>query len=84
MSDVFLRFSSTLCWAESHAHPSQIMQGQPVAPKHAKWRIGSGGIRIENLRLVALERVSLGDWQLRLINRWPEFRCLLPTLVPMK
>ncbi len=37
----------------------------------AKWRVGSRGIKLEDLMLVGLQHVSMGSWQahVRLIRR---------------
>ncbi|KAF9784364.1 hypothetical protein BJ322DRAFT_844428 [Thelephora terrestris] len=42
------------------------MQGKPIQPNYAMWRVGQDAIRPEDLRLAALEQVSAGSWQPRL------------------
>jgi len=47
------------------------MEGIQIDPNHASWRVGQGGIRIEDLRLAAYEQVSTGSWQVRLFYTPP-------------
>ncbi|KAF9784361.1 hypothetical protein BJ322DRAFT_844285 [Thelephora terrestris] len=42
------------------------MQGKPIQPNYAMWRVGQDAIRVEDLRLATLEQVSAGSWQTRL------------------
>ena len=42
------------------------MEKQDVAPEHRQWRVGPNGIRLEDLRLAALEQVSTNSYQPRL------------------
>ena len=32
-------------------------------PSEARWRVGTRGIRLEDLMLVGLQHVSMGSWQ---------------------
>ena len=51
---------------------SQEMEGQTMEdPSEAKWRVGTRGIRLEDLILVGLQHVSMGSWQahFRLVER---------------
>ena len=45
------------------------MQGKPVDPNYAMWRVGRDGIQVEDLRLAAFEQVSIGSWQVRLFYK---------------
>ena len=56
-------------YAGLHVNSPQKMQGQSIAPEHAKWRVGPNGTRIEGLRLASLEQVSSGRWQPRLFYK---------------
>ena len=57
------------CYIGSHVDSSQKMQGQKIAPEHAKWRVGPDGIQAKDLCLAALEQVSVGSWQPRLFYK---------------
>lgn len=45
------------------------MQVHTIAPEQAEWRVGPGGIQIEDLHLAALDQVSAGSWQPRLFYK---------------
>ena len=40
-----------------------------IAPDEAQWMVGQEGIKVEDLRLAALEQVSAGSWQVRLFYK---------------
>lgn len=50
-------------------NPSQKMEDLTIAPEEAQWEIGPNGVRLEDLRLAALEQVSAGSWQARLFYK---------------
>ena len=62
-SGVPSRFVAVACWTESHADPSQKVAGETIAPEFASWEVGPNGIKVEDLRLAALEQVSAGSWR---------------------
>ena len=45
------------------------MEGKPIDPEHARWKVGTGGIQTEHLRLAAFEQASTGSWQARLFYK---------------
>lgn len=61
-------------WKSSIDTPSlpQEMENQAMEdPSEVKWRVGTRGIRLEDLILVGLQHVSMGSWQahVRLVQR---------------
>ena len=55
------------------------MDGIPIDPKYAMWRVGQGAIQAEDLRIAAYEQVSAGSWQVRLFHM-PPIECSLRAL----
>ena len=45
------------------------MAVETIAPEFASWEVGPNGIKVEDLRLAALEQVSAGSWRPRLFYK---------------
>jgi len=43
------------------------MKLAPIDPEYASYHVAQGGIELRHIRIAALEQVSRGSWQPRLI-----------------